>query len=108
MSEHEFDRIKAIIIPYFIKVFGEKHSNIIIDNINKAELIDCWTLDGRKAQMLRAFSKKRVELTLEFLNRNNINIPDELKAELKEEHGTYKLQNIKEASSILKDRKSVV
>lgn len=96
-----FEQLKQRILPYFIKIYGQEYQDIIIKRINQIEPIFYDTLDSKKAIMNRMLSAKRVELTIKFLEENNIHLSQELEREIILSNSTYKLSDVPEAYNLL-------
>lgn len=102
MADINFESIKTKILPYFIKVYGEEYRNVIVSRMDKIEPIFYYKVEDLKNKMNLEKSAKRVELTMKFLENNNINIPNDLKKGMLDNRSTYELSNIPEAIKLLK------
>lgn len=96
-----FNEIKEKVLPYFIKVYGEEYKYLIISRMNKIELLFYSKFDAKKNTMYYNQSLKKVELTLKFLEQNNIEIPNDVKNKIIKENTTYYLAEIPEANKLL-------
>lgn len=101
MNNIDFEQLKKKIIPYFVEIYGEEFEPIIIDKINNIIPIFYTTIDGQKREMLQNQKGKKFELTLKFLEFNNIVIPDDIKKTAGENNSTYELKKISGVSELL-------
>lgn len=100
-SAIDFNQLKERILPYFIEIYGEEVRDIIVSRMNRIEPIFHSTIDNKKSAMYNKQSTKRVELTLKFLEHNNIPLLEEARNEMIKKNNTLALSKIPEAKRIL-------
>lgn len=101
MNNMEFERIKKKIIPYFVEIYGKEFEPLIVDRINDIIPIFYTTINGKKNEMYRNQKKEKFNLTLKFLEFNNVIIPEEIKKEASEYYNTSVFEKIPEAKDLL-------
>lgn len=77
----DFELLKQKVLPYYVEVYGEEYRDLIIDRLNRVVPIFYKTLDQKIAIYQYEMLKKRKELTINFLEYNNIFIDEKTKIE---------------------------
>lgn len=102
MNENiDFEKIKEKILPFFIKIYGEEFKEVIFQRMNQIEPIFYSTIHSKKTEMYTIETAKRIELTLEFLELNDISISEEVKQSMIKSNTSYPLREITEARDLL-------
>lgn len=101
MNNVDFSQLKQKILPYFIEIYGEEFKDILVSKMNQIEPIFYSTIDSKKSAMYTMQTAKRIELTIKFLEHNNVHLSEETKSKMIKRNSTYELLEIPEAKKIL-------
>lgn len=71
------ESIKEPLIEGFVAIYGEKHRQTIIDRINNMYINTYITAQDLRKHMLQLENKKSAELTVEFLEKQGIELTEE-------------------------------
>lgn len=96
-----FDQLKQQFLPYFIEIYGEEFREVIVKRIDAIEPIFYDTIESKKNIMNSMQQTKQIELTLKFLESNNIEIPNDIKTNIIMENHSYPLNDLDDASRLL-------
>ncbi len=89
-------------LPYFIQIYGEEFKDIIVAGLNRIEPIVYSTVQSKKYAMYNMQAAKRVELTIRFLEYNNIYLSDEVKTKMIKSNKTDEIEELPDAEKLLR------
>lgn len=99
----DIENLKNNLFKYFVKFYGEKHSEYIRDKLDNCLEIILYNSVDDIARHLRAKNdRKKLELTVDFLRENGIEISDDLKDKIIEEKNSSLLNDIPHAKDMVK------
>jgi len=79
------DKMKEILIKYFVKFYGENYRTLITQKINTIIPISYDSLETKTSLKYEKQSTKEIELTLKFLKHHDIELPEEIKEKISNE-----------------------
>lgn len=96
------DKMKEILIKYFVKFYGENYRTLITQKINTIIPISYDSLETKTSLKYEKQSTKEIELTLKFLKHHDIELPEEIKEKIIKNNNTIYITRIKEIEELLK------
>lgn len=101
MNKEDFELVKVKILPYFINFYGKQYEETIKKRMDQIVPLFYTTIEGLRSNMYAEQRCKETELTLTFLEQNQIRIPEEIKQSVLKNNTTQKLTNIEQAKQLL-------
>lgn len=98
----DIESLKNNLFKYFVKFYGEKHSEYIRDKLdNCLEIILYNSADDIARDLRSKNDRKKLELTIDFLRENGIEVSDDLKDKIIEEKNSSLLNDIPHAKDMV-------
>lgn len=97
----DFNQIKQTILPYFVKIYGEKYTDLIVERMNQIESVFYSTAESKKFKVNEKKKEKVIELTFRFLEEHQMEIPEEIKNEIITGNSTLPFKQVPEIKNLL-------
>ena len=97
----DFNQIKQTILPYFVKIYGEKYTDLIVERMNQIESVFYSTAESKKFKVNEKKKEKVIELTFRFLEEHQMEIPEEIKNEIITGNSTFPFKQVPEIKNLL-------
>lgn len=79
MTSFDYEKMKPILIEYFVRIRGENNRDAITKRINQSELVFTYNSDDLVSKVNQVTKRKKLELTIKFLELNGFIISDDIK-----------------------------